>query len=110
MEKLTPKKDKKRICNAFEEALIHFGKDQIEIWLEYIDFLYSAQSSLSSSENDADNDLKSISDIYWRAMKQLGGYLLEDFSQKFCLYKINLNSLSKSSQSMQIDEKEVDLN
>jgi hypothetical protein len=102
MEKLMPKKDKKRIFDAFEDAIIHFGKDHIEIWLDYIDFLYSTQS------DNTNNDQKSISDIYWRAMKQLDGYLIEAFSQKFCLYKINLSD-SKSTQSMQIDEKEIDL-
>jgi hypothetical protein len=33
-----------------------------------------------------------VSNIYWKAMKNLDTELIETFSQKFCLYKINIDT------------------
>ena len=57
----------------------------LDIWLSYIEFKYSRSS----------NQTQNVSDIYWRAKRELSNDLVELFSQKLCLLKINLESADK---------------
>jgi hypothetical protein len=45
------------------------------------------KSDLKTLEK-GDNDIQSVSNIYWRAKKQLDDDLVEQFTQQFCLLKI----------------------
>lgn len=40
-------------------------------------------------------ELQDVSNIYWRAVKQLDTELVESFTQKFCLFKIELDDKNK---------------
>lgn len=72
------KKNDREIQNAFEDALLHFGNESVDLWINYMDFKQKI------------NKTQDISDLYWRAMKQLNSNLSEEFTQKFCLFKTNI--------------------
>lgn len=95
IEKLTPRKERESfIEKAYEDALIHFGKNNIDIWLSYVDFEYTKTNK--STEY--------VAELYKRAMKQLENDLVEEFTQQFVLLKINLNNLIASKiKQVEID-------
>jgi len=76
LEQEVPKVDVKRISSAYEDALNHFGKGDLDLWLSYIQFIKTQKPS-------------EVSNIYWRAMKHLEApELVETFTQKFCLLQL----------------------
>ena len=113
MEKSTPNSNEKYILDAYEDAIVHFGKENIgdfnfcpnliflkltmlmilnsfkkkDLWLSYIDFKYS--KSTIQKQN--------VSDIYWRAKRELNNDLIDSFTQNICLLKINPESFADSS-------------
>lgn len=82
IEKCASKLDEKRIEKAFEDSLNHFDKENVDLWLSYIEFKYNLKST----------NTQEISNIYWRALKSLDSSLVESFTQKFCLFKINVSN------------------
>jgi hypothetical protein len=107
LEKFATKVNEKLIESAYEDALIHFDKDNIginnlllylclkniiklnyeDLWLSYIEFEYS-----KSNKNT-----EYVADLYKRALSRLDNDLIESFTQKFVLLKINLNHLINSN-------------
>jgi hypothetical protein len=88
--------DKHLICDIYKEALTHFGKCDVNLWLNYIEFLYS----------NYQHDTKSIADAYWKAKKMLNEEYVDFFEQKFNLFKIQLDN--KSLKKDNIDEIQCD--
>lgn len=78
--------DDARVKSAYEDALLHFAANDMDLWIAYITFVYSRSNR---------EELQEISNIYWRAMKQLNTELVDGFTQKFCLFKINLDDKNK---------------
>ena len=56
----------------------------IDLWLSYIEYKYAHTSTEANTQ--------SVSDIYWRAKRELNADIVEMFTQKLCLLKINLES------------------
>lgn len=89
IEKCATKLDDSKIIAAYEDALNHFGRDNLELWISYIEFMYRKSTK---------NHLEEVGLIYWRAMKALGTSLIDEFTQKFCLLKINLDEKHMPSE------------
>ena len=108
METSAPKIDEDRIVGAYEDALLHFDKENIgKIWIDpffiinkaktesfnldlllsYIDFKYSRSNKKSDG----------IAGLYWRAMKQLDSDLVDLFTQRFHMLKISLEGICSSN-------------
>ena len=77
------KQNHREIENAYEDALLHFGNEAIDLWIDYMDYKQKIKKS------------QEIAELYWRAMKQLNLNLSEEFTQKFCLFKINISDETK---------------
>lgn len=75
--------NEKNVESAYDDALLHFGNEIIDLWIEYMCY---------KQKNKKAQDIASL---YWRAMKELNSDLVEAFSQKFCLFKINSNDETK---------------
>lgn len=110
--------DSNRVSSCFEDALEHFGKDNIglliyfiqlkiflikqhffcvifkDIWLEYIEFNYTLAST---------NGPDVVTSVYERAMRQLETELVETFIQQFCLLKMNMNSNNIKQSTQQTE-------
>lgn len=97
IEKCAFESNENRIVSAYEDALTHFSKQNIDLWIAYIEFVYSASNK---------KDLQQVSTIYWRAMKHLDTELIETFTQKFCFFKINIGD--KCKQLISPDEVAMD--
>ena len=82
------------ISKCYDVALQHFGDNNIGLWLDYIKFCHYNRIS-----ND---NLSTMSDIYWRALKQLKQNSVEDFNQKFNLLKIQLDN--GENRNMEVDD------
>ena len=80
------------IERTYEEALKHFGHENIDLWLAYFEF--TAQSHKE--------DPQRVYDLYWKALKELDEDLKEDFSQKFNLFKLKLEG------NTQIEDSDID--
>ena len=93
IEKCAADSDEERIIACYEDSLKHFGEENIDLWLSYMEF-----------KNSKPNLHLDVSNVYWRAMKNLHTELIESFTQKFSLFQINLDSkkLKKSSSSDEI--------
>ena len=65
-----------------------------DLWLSYIDF---KQKFGNNKSPDA------ISNIYWKAMKQLDESLADEFSQKFCLIKNDPSILGQKGDALEVD-------
>ena len=107
IEKSAPEVNENNIITAYEDALIHFGKENIgnlkkitvfklkfwfdlsfhfkDLWLTYIEFKYG---------NTA-NQKQNVSDVYWRAKRELGNEQIDLFTHKLCLLKINLETVGQ---------------
>ena len=84
------------IKRCYDEALQHSGHNNIDLWLEYIKFQHY---------NHVSNDnLSNISEVYWRALKQLDQNLVDNFNQKFNLLKIKLNN----EDNVEMEEGDID--
>ena len=70
-----------------------------DLWLSFIEY---KQKHASDKSPDA------ISNIYWKAMKQLDGPLVEEFTQKFCLIKNHLSILNQKDNIEDQNSIEVD--
>ncbi|CAF1014961.1 unnamed protein product [Brachionus calyciflorus] len=79
IEKSLSKMDEKRVEKVFEDALMHFGGDNVDLWLSFIEFKQNI------------NKTQDVANLYWRAMKQLDANQVEIFTQKFCLFKIDVS-------------------
>ena len=67
----------------------------LDLWISFIEFLYSKSNN---------KELQQVSNAHWRAMKSLSADLVEEFTQKFCLFKINLDGLNTlSTNNFDID-------
>jgi len=84
--------DSSAVGRTFEEALKHFGDEDMELWLNYFEF----------SNQNHKGDPQNVYELYWKAMKQLNEGLKDDFSQKFNIFKLKLDGNS------QIDEDDSD--
>jgi hypothetical protein len=96
MEKYFAVVDKNWICDIYKEALSHYGKSDVGLWLNFIEFLYLNYQS----------DTKITADAYWKAKKELSEEYVEVFEQKFNLFKIKFDN--KSLKTDDIDEIECD--
>lgn len=67
-------------------TFINLYSKSIDLWISYIDFVYTKSNK---------KEIKEASNVYWRAMKHLNTDLVDLFTQKFCLFKINLNDKDK---------------
>jgi hypothetical protein len=76
------------INKAYDEALKHFGSNDVQLWLDYIKYRHY---------NNTNDNLSGISEIYWKAVKQINQDLVDDFNQKFNLLKIKLENLGVSN-------------
>ena len=70
-----------------------------DLWLSYIDF---KQKYGTNKSPDA------ISNIYWKAMKQLDESLADEFSQKFCLVKNDPSILDQKDAAESQSPIEID--
>jgi U3 small nucleolar RNA-associated protein 6 len=68
------------ICSTYEEAIGHFGSKNDDLWMNYIRYEHKTNK----------HDPQGVYQIYWKALKQLDENLIEDFTQKFNSFKINL--------------------
>ena len=69
---------------------ITFSILYIDLWLSYIDYKYS--TSTIQKQN--------VSDIYWRAKRELNNDLIDLFTQNLCLLKITPESFSDMSKDI----------
>ena len=97
IEKCAADSDENRIIACYEDSLKHFGRENIDLWLSYIEFKNSKQSMQLD-----------VAEVYWRAMKNLKTELIESFTQKFSFFQINLGSTalkrSPSSEDIEMNE------
>lgn len=77
IEKL--RQDETQVETAYEDALLHFGAEIVDLWIDYMSY------------KQINNKAQDIAGLYWRAMKHLNSSLIEDFTQKFCLFKIKVS-------------------
>jgi len=70
--------DHKRIRNAFEQAIIYFGKESADLWLNFLDYFKEHQS----------NDFIGLSRIHSRAIHTLESDELNRFNTEYTLKTI----------------------
>jgi len=73
------------IENCFDLALHHHGSNDVDLWIQYINYC----------QNVGKTKAKKTSDLYWRAKKTLQPDLVEEFLTRYSL-SLGLSGMTES--------------
>lgn len=78
-ERSAAKVDDARVTAAYEDAVLHFGTRHVDLWLAYLEY-----------KRERADAVNTVSQVYWRAMKQLDAESASQFAQRVCLLNIKV--------------------